>query len=270
MNFLKVTLGNITNLKATQGLDNLRDHVTLNWDNLASATSYVVQVGSSATTLNPVVCADNTSNTCTVTGLVSGNTYYFWVNGYGLGGQGVPAIISLTLNVYVAPAPTPPPVVFVPPPPTSSGGLPAATLSFPLAAPQIQGVGANSSVNLTWANTKDSLRTGYRVDYSADGQTWIKGLALPPGATSAVVSNLSNGVADVFRLTPVGDAGDGIASLASVTPGVASQPPVNLSAQSGDSQVNLSWLPPTDSGGLKVNNYVIEQSTDGTSSELAQ
>jgi len=270
LNFLKVTLGNITNLKATQGLDNLRDHVTLNWDNLASATSYVVQVGSSATTLNPVVCADNTTNACTVTGLVSGNTYYFWVNGYGLGGQGVPAITSLSLPVYVAPppppppAPTPPPVIFVPPPPTSSGGLPAATLSFPLAAPQIQGVGANASVNLTWANTKDSLRTAYRVDYSADGQTWIKGLSLPPGATSVVVSNLSNGVADVFRLTPVGVAGDGISSLASVTPGVASQPPVNLTAQSGDSQVNLSWSPPTDSGGLKVNNYVIEQSTDGT------
>ena len=271
LQYLRVTLGGITNLRAVQGLDNLRDHVILTWDNLTSASSYMVQVGSSRTTLNPVVCADSSSNTCTVTGLVSGNTYYFWVNGYGLGGQGVPATTSLTLPVYVAPPPQPstPPVVFVPPAPTSTGGLPAATVSFPLAAPQIQGVGAISSVTLTWANTKDPLRTAYRVDYSADGQTWIKGSALPPAATSAVVSNLANGVADVFRLTPVGEAGDGVSSTASVTPGVASQPPINLTAQSGDSQVNLSWLPPTDTGGLKVNNYVIEQSTDGTTWTVA-
>jgi len=83
------------------------------------------------------------------------------------------------------------------------------------------------------------------------------------------VTGLTNGVSTVFRLTPVGLAGNGVASVASVTPGAPAAAPTSLSAQSGDSQVDLSWVAPTDTGGLKINNYVIEESTDGTNWTLA-
>ena len=84
-----------------------------------------------------------------------------------------------------------------------------------------------------------------------------------------MVTGLSNGVSTIFRLTPSGDAGTGVASIVSVTPGVVAQAPTALTAQSGDSQVDLSWTAPADTGGLKINNYVIEQSTDGTNWTLA-
>ena len=107
------------------------------------------------------------------------------------------------------------------------------------------------------------------LEYSLDGQTWIKGPTVATDDTSAVVTGLSNGVSVIFRLTPQGAAGSGVSSHISVTPGVVAQAPTALTAQSGDSQVDLSWTAPTDTGGLKITNYIVEQSTDGTTWTLA-
>jgi hypothetical protein len=107
------------------------------------------------------------------------------------------------------------------------------------------------------------------LEFSIDGQTWTKAATPAASATSAVVTGLSNGVSTVFRLTPFGEAGSGIASIVAITPGVVAQPPTSLTAQSGDSQVDLSWVAPVDTGGLKINNYVVEQSSDGTNWTLA-
>ena len=196
--------------------------------------------------------------------MIAGSTYYFWVNGYQLDvsnhaiGQGTPATKSITLPPYSPPPDT-----------TPVGGAPAITAPLPLAAPALTGVGADKQVTLSWSNPKDDNRKGYLLDYSVDGQTWSKAVTLPATATSSIVTGLSNGVSTIFRLTPTGDAGSGVASIVSVTPGVVAQAPTALTAQSGDSQVDLSWTAPVDTGGLKINNYVIEQSTDGTNWTLA-
>ena len=102
-----------------------------------------------------------------------------------------------------------------------------------------------------------------------DGQTWTKTAPLDASATSAVVTGLTNGVSTIFRLTPTGVAGSGVASIATATPGAPAQAPTALTAQSGDSQVDLSWTAPADTGGLKITGYVIEESTDGTTWTLA-
>ncbi len=255
--FLPLTLGAITNLKAKQGAGNLRDEVTLTWDPLTSADTYIVEAGSNLSALNPVTCDDDTENTCVVAGLVSGNTYYFWVNGYGLGGQGTPATTSIALPVFSTP--TQPGLPSFP-----TGGLPAIAVPFPLAAPALTAVGGDKSVALKWSSLPDTLRTGYRIDYSVDGRTWSKGPTLAANVTSVLVSNMTNGVSTVFRLTPFGDAGDGVASTVSATPGAPAQAPTSLTAQSGDGQVNLSWIAPTDTGGMQINSYLIEESLDGT------
>jgi len=266
--YLPVTLGAITNFKVvTRGYDAVIP-VLATWDVLSGAGEYAVQVGTSPTALQSVTCADNTAATCTIKNLVSGTTYYFWVNGYQLNssntaiGQGTPATFTLHLPAYSAP-------VLPPAAPAPSGGLPTVTVPLPLAAPALTGVGADKQVTLSWSNPKDENRTGYLLDYSLDGQTFSKAITLDAGASSSVVTGLTNGVATIFRLTPTGKAGNGVASIASVTPGVIAQPPTSLSAQSGDGQVDLSWVAPTDTGGLKINNYVIEESTDGTTWTLA-
>jgi hypothetical protein len=276
--FLPVTLGPITNFKVVpRGYDAVIP-VSATWDApgpfdplvlpLQVAGQYAVQVGTSPTALQSVTCTDNTLTSCIIKNLVSGTTYYFWVNGYQLNssgvaiGQGTPATFTLTLPVY-----SPPIVPPVSPPP--SGGLPTITVPLPLAAPALTGVGADKQVTLSWSNPKDANRTGYLLDYSVDGQTFSKAVTLDVGAASAVVTGLTNGVSTIFRLTPTGKAGTGVAAITSVTPGVLAQAPTALTAASGDGQVDLSWTAPTDTGGLKINNYIVEQSTDGTNWSLA-
>ena len=235
---------------------------------LALATNYSVQVGSSLKTLIPVTCLDQSLDTCLIKDMISGNTYYVWVNGYNTTGQGVFATAKITLPAYTPP----PPFVYTPPPPpilVFPGGAPATGLQFPLSSPKITGVGADGTVNITWAALTDPNRTGYEVDYSLDGQTWIAGQTLPTTATAITVSKLSNGIATLFRLVPSGPAGKGVSSTATVTPGKSAAAPVSLTAQAGNAQVNLSWQAPADSGGLPIQNYVIEQSTDGTNWTLA-
>ena len=266
--YLPVTLGAITNFKVVPSGYDAVVPVSATWDALPGAGQYAVQVGTSPTTLQSVTCVDNTANSCIIKNLVSGTTYYFWVNGYQLDssntaiGQGTPATFTLTLPAYSRPIIPP-----VSPPP--SGGLPTVTVPLPLAAPALTGVGADKQVTLSWSNPKDDNRTGYLLDYSLDGQTFSKAVTLGASVGSAVVTGLSNGVSTIFRLTPMGKAGNGVAATASATPGVVSQPPTSFTAQSGDSQVDLSWIAPVDTGGLKINNYVIEESTDGTNWTLA-
>jgi len=265
LNFLPTTLGAITNLKLVATTYDSIVPVRASWDPLPLAGSYVVQYGTSANSLTATTCASSTQNSCIVNGLVNGTTYYFWVNGYQLDsngvaiGQGTPATASISLPVYTPPLPSPP----------ASGGLPTFAAPLPLAAPVLTGVGADKKVNLTWTIVKDLNRSGYLLEYSLDGQKWIKGPAVATADTSAEVTGLANGVSVIFRLTPQGAAGSGVSSHLSVTPGVVAQAPTALTAQSGDSQVDLSWTAPVDTGGLKINNYIVEQSTDGTTWTLA-
>ena len=267
--YLPTTLGQITNLQITATQFSALVTGTLTWNPLSGANIYTVQVGASLSALLPVTCADDTQNTCTIANLISGDTYYFWVNGYQtntsgtLIGQGIPATTSIALPAYTPPG-IPAQVI-----PTSGGGLPASTVPFPLAAPALKGVGGDKTVTLSWPISTDSLRTGYLVDYSTDGQNFSKPIAVPANATTTTISGLTNGVSTVFRLTPVGASGNGVASVTSVTPGVAADAPSSLTAQSGDSQVDLSWVAPTNTGGLAINSYLIEESTDGTNWSVA-
>ena len=268
--YLPVTLGPITHLAIAPTSGAAVVSGTLTWDSLVSANTYAVQVGTSPTALLPVTCADNTAHSCNVINLISGNTYYFWVNGYQNNlagtaiGQGIPATLSVTLPAYTPPPPPPPS-----PPPASGGGLPANTVPFPLAAPALTGVAGDKQVTLSWAALPDQNRTSYLVEFSVDGQKWNKVATLAASATTTLVTGLTNGVSTVLRLTPVGVAGAGVTSVVSVTPGAPAGAPTSLIAQSGDSQVDLSWTPPVDTGGLKINNYVVEMSTDGTNWTLA-
>jgi len=262
--YLPITLGQITNLKAVPTDNGAVVPVSVTWDPLLHADTYIVQVGPDSSTLQTFACTSNTLNSCRVTGLIAGNTYTIWVNGYGLGGQGIPASVVITIPPYAPPVNYPPPT-----PPAPVGGLPATTVPLPLAAPSLTGVGGDKQVTLSWSPVKDDNRKGYNLDYSVDGQTFSKAISLAANAGSAVVTGLTNGVSTIFRLTPTGEAGSGVAAIVSVTPGVVAQAPTGLTAASGDSQVSLSWNAPTDTGGLPINNYVIEQSTDGTTWSLA-
>ena len=262
--FLPITLGQVTGFHASPGGFGAVLPVTLNWDPLAGAGNYIVQAGTSTSNYQTVACLNSAATTCSVPNLIAGTKYYFWVNGYQLDGsnvrigQGLPATTTITLDPYF-----PPPVI----PP--AGGSPTILVPLPLAAPSMTGVGADKQVTLSWTTIKDDNRKSYFLDYSVDGQTWSKAVTVNGTATSAVVTGLTNGVSTIFRLTPSGDGGTGVAAIVSVTPGVVAQPPTALTAQAGDGQVDLSWTAPVDTGGLKINNYVIESSTDGTNWTLA-
>jgi len=129
----------------------------------------------------------------------------------------------------------------------------------------------NSSVSLTWASPASnggSPITDYRIQYSTNGSTWTTFSDGWSPSTSAVVTDLLNGTAYMFRVAASNGAGTGAYSSNSpyVTPITTPGAPTSLVGNAGNGQVALTWSAPTSNGGSAVSDYIIEFSgNDGTS-----
>ncbi len=125
----------------------------------------------------------------------------------------------------------------------------------PMAAPTVPGAptivsatSGNTEVIVTWTAPADggSAITGYTVSASPGPAT-----ATTAGATSAAVTNLSNGISYTFTVTATNSVGTGAPSdpSAGVIPNpTAPDAPTGANAVAGDGQATVSWTDPDSNG----------------------
>ena len=110
--------------------------------------------------------------------------------------------------------------------------------------------------------------TGYRVETSPDGITWI---VLRPNTNSAGTTFSHTGLGPAatrhYRVFAINSAGTGPASNIALATTDATVPtaPTGLSARAvGQSRIDLSWNRPSNDGGAAVTGYRIESSPNGS------
>ncbi|KAB8195306.1 DUF5005 domain-containing protein [Nonomuraea phyllanthi] len=207
-----------TGLKATAASDG---SVELSWTGAAGADVYWIRrrdttAGESAFTKLDSPVEETTAK---VGPLLSGDTYEFRVTAGNDAGEG-PASNTVTVTPRVAP--------------------PAAPTAL-TAAPRSDG-----TVELSWTASPDARAYWiYRRDVTA-GHTSFSRVDNPVDSPKATVRSLIDGNTYEFKVTAVGDGGEGPASavvsaVAEITPPPA---PTDVTAVAGDQSVRLTWAAP--------------------------
>src|SRR5206468_3644664 len=135
--------------------------------------------------------------------------------------------------------------------------------TLPSAPQNLQAVGGNGQVTLTWDPPSDDggapilLYTIYRGN-SSGGESFLITVPLVTTYTDATVTN---GVTNSEQRRAANAVGEGpLSNEASATPTApATKPgaPRNLQATPGDGQVTLNWQPPSNDGGSPILLYTI-------------
>ena len=169
-----------------------------------------------------------------VTGLTNGNKYTFWVRALtGEDRANSEATISSESVTVELPS-----------------SVPGKVLN-------LAGTSEYRAVRLMWdppASDGGSDITHYEYSTNQSRDSWTD---IGTTATAHTVTGLDGGQDYTFWVRAVNDVGTGIASD-SFTQGVLGGvpgPPLNVQAVEGDSQVALSWDPPTSDGGSEITNY---------------
>lgn len=150
----------------------------------------------------------------------------------------------------------------------------ATPLGVP-AAPAVVSVTAGAAaMTLTWthpASDGGAPLTRYLVEVSDDaGATWVTGAEVAPGATSATIASLVNGVVHRARVVAENAVGRSApSSVVEVTPRTVASAPQRVTVTPGKAAVTVSWSAPVDDGGAAVTAYVVQYSTNGTTWKTA-
>jgi len=133
-------------------------------------------------------------------------------------------------------------------------------------------VSGQTTINLRWTaptNNGGSTLSGYRLEVSTDGTTFTT-LVASHSSTSYSHTGLSANVTRYYQVRAVNTTGQSLPSnIASATTGSASVPdaPTGLSATPvGQTQIDLEWTAPSNTGGSPITGYRIQVSTDGGTS----
>src|SRR5437773_1966076 len=135
--------------------------------------------------------------------------------------------------------------------------------TLPSAPQNLQAVGGNGQVTLTWDPPSDDggapilLYTIYRGNYSGG----VSFLITVPLVTTYIDLTVSNGVTYYYQVSAPNAVGEGpLSNEASATPNPpATVPgaPQGLGATAGDATIALVWSPPGSDGGSPITNYKI-------------
>ena len=231
----KAKLGAPAGLAAVLG----NAQVTLSWAAPSSPFGgYKVYAGTTADFNGNarVVKVAGTSTSYTVTDLVNGTTYCFWVTAVNGDSEGLAAEASAVPGIV----------------PDAPAGLAAVT--------------GNGQVTLSWAapaSDGGSPVSGYNVyqGTSPGGETGTPVNGSPVTATSYTVTGLVNGTTYYFKVTAANQLGEGPGAEAKAIPVTVPEAPAGLAAVTGNGQVTLSWAAPASDGGSPVTGYIIYQGT---------
>lgn len=126
----------------------------------------------------------------------------------------------------------------------------------------------DGSISITWlapTSTGGMPILAYQVQGSFDGgSSWTILREVPGSQRAALIDDLSGRGEVSFRVAAVNAAGVGPASRATapITPMGTPGPPVGLASEPGDRQVRLTWMPPVNDGGYRVQDYAVRMSVD--------
>jgi titin len=186
----------------------------------------------------------STTTTCTVTGLIAGDSYTFTVAAINSDGTGTFSAASTPLVVNAVPG--------TPNTPTSSATGP-------------------TSISVTWSAPADTgtAITGYQIN-DTDTSSSANGTNVCAGSTGSTavtctVNGLNTGDSYTFTVAAINAYGTGTFSAAStsislVTPGTPAQPTTAI--VNGNSVV-VSWVAPSDAGPA-ISGYQVDDTTGGT------
>lgn len=137
----------------------------------------------------------------------------------------------------------------------------AATPRSVPSRPALDASVSDGRIDMAWTVPADNGApiTGYLVQYSTDGLTW---LTQSTTDTSAALTGLANGTEYRIRVAAQNDAGTGIWAERTLTPYTTPAAVTGLAATPGDSTVALTWAA-ADNGGLPLIGYRVQSSTDG-------
>ena len=190
---------------------------------------------------------DNTRTTYTHTGLEPGTRQYYRVAAINRDGEGPWS------NIDDA---------------TTEGGVPGVPRNLTAVE------SGSSRINLSWSapiSNGGSRITGYKIEVSSNGgRTWsVEEDDTRSSSTTYAHRGLESGTRWHYRVSAINSEGTGEPSnIASATTDIGvPRAPTSLSAvASGESQIRLSWAPPSDDGGARIVGYRIDVSTTGGSS----
>ena len=180
---------------------------------------------------------------CTVTGLTNGTSYTFSVT------AGNSAGTSSAAEMYSSVTPKGPP--------SAPGGVGAAPIA--------------GGATVTWTVPPSDGGSGI-VQYVAEASPGGAYCAAPPAASSCDITGLPSGQTFTFVVYADNALGRGIPSTptAPLTTPVPPGPSLQVKAQVQKGRGYVTWLPPTQTGGLPVTRYVATSSPDGLTCETTE
>jgi Ca2+-binding RTX toxin-like protein len=207
---------------------------------VSGITGFQIDVLTGTTLVNTVTAAANASSVI-VTGLTNGTSYHFVVRALTAAGPGPDSASSNTVTPVAPP--------------------PAATVP---AAPSIGTATAGdgqATVQWTPGSNGGSAITGYSVKV-LDAANLQVGALLPAtaGATSLVVTGLTNGSTYHFQVLALNSVGAGPFSASSnaVTPVGAPGAPTIGTATAGNASATVRWTAPVSNGGSAITGYSVQ------------
>jgi hypothetical protein len=197
----------------------------------SAITGYTLR-GFRGTTLVHASGAAASARSVTVAGLANGATYTFSVTATNAAGAGPASAATVAVTPRTVPGA---PRIGAPSP-----GVSSATVRWTAPA-------GNGGATLT----------GYTVR-AYRGTTLMRTVSAAPGATSVVVTGITNGYAHTFRVTATNVAGEGLPSAASVAVVPRAKPaaPKIGSVAAGRSAATVRWAAPYN-GGSAITSYQV-------------
>jgi fibronectin type 3 domain-containing protein len=179
----------------------------------------------------------------TATGLTNGTRYYFRVVAHNTAGWSKPSTVISTVPRTVPTAPRSP---------TATPG--------------------NATVKLAWLRPSSNGGVAinkYRVQRATNaGGPW-KTIAYPT-TRSHTAKGLTNGTKYYFRVVAHNTAGwSKPSTVISAVPHTVPSAPLSPVATPGNSSVTLSWKPPSNTGGAKIDEYTVQTPNFGVWTDIA-
>jgi titin len=236
--------------------------INLSWvapsNNGGSAiTSYKIEVKSgSGSFANLVSSTGNTTTTYSHTGLTTDTTYTYRVSA-------INSIGTSSSSSETSATPTS----------SSTSGAPSAPTGLVATA------SSNAQINLSWAAPASDGGypiTGYKIEYKIGSGTFTTLVANTASSTASYShTGLTNGTTYAYRVSAINSIGTSSTSAeASATPSSSSSAGVPGSVTSlvatpaSPTQINLSWVAPSNNGGSTITGYKIEAKKSNSSYDV--
>jgi hypothetical protein len=214
-------------------------------DNGPAITGYQVNdINTTTSAVGTNVCvgsSSSTGTTCTISGLITGDSYTFTVAAINVVGTGTYSPASSSISLVVPGVPT--------------------------------GVAGTSNANtqsvVSWtapaANGGPSVNT-YTVQYSVSPFTTWSTFTTSATSSPVTVTGLTNGTAYEFRVSATNTVGTGPYSTpsAQATPATLPGAPTGVTATSySNASAPVSWLAPASNGGATITGYTVTSTPGG-------